>query len=640
MVGLLCGALISRQACRSLAFLAPSSAAASRVIVTKTSSTTSSCCKLNYYQPSHSVRLFSTSEPRSDFAVVGGDKDDNNTNINVVESDAKEEGGKKSSGGSNDDEDWFADYDARKERPDTTNRSGSGSSARGARHSSRDSRNNYSHNDSSSRNRREVFRGTRVFVQDLPLNASSEDLKDHFRVAGEVVFASVSVDGQTGNSKGSGIVQFESNDGAKKAIKIMRQHPLDGATLYVREDYQEAKNKRNADSTNHRSGGGSSSDRGARHSGRDNSNNSRSFRDDFRGRRVFVQGLPLDATWQNLKDHFRVAGAVAYASVSVDRQTGISKGSGIVQYETLEEAKNAIEIMRDHPLDGAHLYVREDYQEKKDDRSLKTGDDKRGVGRGDKSSKNDIWKCADEDVAAGLSETEREEILNLVKARDDARRKREYTASDTMREELKRKFNVHLDDKLKLWWWKSIDRPSVPKTLVTDASGSVLEPWQQIPTTPENDTCVDPDLVNGLLKQRDIARRAKDFYSADSLLEQARTAPFGDLDCLSIHDESRTWRVWTEAPPSWRQVATTPDNNVCVDPDLVNGLLEQRDTARREKDYYTADSLLEQARTAPDGDLNYLRIHDKSRTWQIWKEEAPQEGESITTTTGATEENQ
>ena len=73
-------------------------------------------------------------------------------------------------------------------------------------------------------------------------------------------------------------------------------------------------------------------------------------------------------------------------------------------------------------------------------------------------------------------------------------------------------------------------------------------PWRQIPTTPENDACVDPDLVDGLLKQRDIARREKDFFSADALLEQARTAPDGDLN-LRIHDESRTWRVWTEAPP-------------------------------------------------------------------------------------------
>ena len=54
----------------------------------------------------------------------------------------------------------------------------------------------------------------------------------------------------------------------------------------------------------------------------------------------------------------------------------------------------------------------------------------------------------------------------------------------------------------------------------------------------------------------------------------------------------------------------------------MEGLLKQRDIARREKDFRTADSLLEEARTAPDGDLN-LRIHDESRTWRIWTEERP-----------------
>ena len=47
------------------------------------------------------------------------------------------------------------------------------------------------------------------------------------------------------------------------------------------------------------------------------------------------------------------------------------------------------------------------------------------------------------------------------------------------------------------------------------------------------------------------------------------------------------------------------------------------DIARKEKDFSTADALLEEARNSPDGNL-YLRIHDESRTWRVWTEEAPQ----------------
>ena len=64
--------------------------------------------------------------------------------------------------------------------------------------------------------------------------------------------------------------------------------------------------------------------------------------------------------------------------------------------------------------------------------------------------------------------------------------------------------------------------------------------------------------MNGLLKQRDIARREKDFRTADQLLEEARDAPDGEL-YLRIHDESRTWRIWTtEKPPTAVEHALSP----------------------------------------------------------------------------------
>ncbi len=69
---------------------------------------------------------------------------------------------------------------------------------------------------------------------------------------------------------------------------------------------------------------------------------------------------------------------------------------------------------------------------------------------------------------------------------------------------------------------------------------------------------MDPDLVTGLLKQRDIARREKDFKTADLLLEKARTAPDNGL-FLRIHDESRTWRIWTTEKPSMSVSSSTPE---------------------------------------------------------------------------------
>ena len=77
-----------------------------------------------------------------------------------------------------------------------------------------------------------------------------------------------------------------------------------------------------------------------------------------------------------------------------------------------------------------------------------------------------------------------------------------------------------------------MDGNKVPQT-IEDIKGDgrwKLNPWRQIPTTPDNDACVDADLVEGLLKQRDIAQREKDFGTADDLLEAAK-------ECFAIVEE-------------------------------------------------------------------------------------------------------
>jgi hypothetical protein len=274
----------------------------------------------------------------------------------------------------------------------------------------------------------------------------------------------------------------------------------------------------------------------------------RSFRQDFRATRVFVQGIPPRTSWQDLKDHFKIAGEVVFASVSVDPQTGVSKGHGIVQYESTEMAEYAIQVMRDHPLNGGVLYVREDVQENSNPDAQLRESSPRGPTPPTK------WTCANEDNIKYMSEDELKGIRTLIKARDDARRRRKYDVSDTLRDELKSNYGVFIDDRLKMWW-TSMDGNSVPQTIQDingDGRWGKLTPWRQIPTTPENDACVNPELVEGLLKQRDVARKEKDFGTADRLLEDARVSPDGPL-ALRIHDESRTWRVWTEAPPP-RQV--------------------------------------------------------------------------------------
>ncbi len=82
--------------------------------------------------------------------------------------------------------------------------------------------------------------------------------------------------------------------------------------------------------------------------------------------RLYVGSLDYSVSWQDLKDHFKQAGNVVYANVMLD-DNGRSKGCGIVEYETTEEARAAL-AMLNHSVIGDSkfkIFVRED----RDDRA-------------------------------------------------------------------------------------------------------------------------------------------------------------------------------------------------------------------------------------------------------------------------------
>jgi len=296
------------------------------------------------------------------------------------------------------------------------------------------------------------------------------------------------------------------------------------------------------------------------------------FLENFRGTRVFVQGLPDWVQWQELKDHFKKAGEVVFASVSINGQTGQSKCCGVVQFETTEMAKNAIKVMRDHPLDGKTLYVREDVQEDPDSKQEYGSNNKlrpasaaastSPASRG-KNTLASTWHCADESNASHLPQSEITQITKMIQTRDRARRNRNYEMSDEIREDLKALHRVHLDDRLKTWWY-SVDGSTVPNSIMKEKGDgrwgkAPVKEWRMIPTTEENDVCVSTDLVEGLLTQRDIARKEKDFKTADRLLEEAKYSPEGGDTGLQllIHDDDRTYRVWTVEKPRFETKVMT-----------------------------------------------------------------------------------
>lgn len=75
--------------------------------------------------------------------------------------------------------------------------------------------------------------------------------------------------------------------------------------------------------------------------------------------RVYVGNLSWSVSWQDLKDHMRSAGNVVHANV-ISEDDGRSKGFGIVEYCSPEEAREAISTLTDTHLKGRLIFVRED----------------------------------------------------------------------------------------------------------------------------------------------------------------------------------------------------------------------------------------------------------------------------------------
>jgi RNA recognition motif-containing protein len=203
----------------------------------------------------------------------------------------------------------------------------------------------------------------RVYVGNLSWDVTWADLKDHFKPAGNVLRADI-LSEAGGRSKGCGIVEFGSAASAQNAIHSLNNTTLRGRPIFVREDRE----------NNHGSGDGTNG------ADRNNGHQSVAVRQDGAlatdrsapagqqpahpnstpgATKVFVGNLDWSVTWKELKDHFKPVGGVNHADVVVDGN-GKSKGFGIVEMATPEDAQQAIYRLNNTILGSRQILVRED----------------------------------------------------------------------------------------------------------------------------------------------------------------------------------------------------------------------------------------------------------------------------------------
>ena len=75
--------------------------------------------------------------------------------------------------------------------------------------------------------------------------------------------------------------------------------------------------------------------------------------------KIFVAGLPYDIDDAELEEFFEKFGTVSSAKVSIDRETGKSRGFGFVTMPISEEGKDAIEMLNDISLGKKPLVVKQ-----------------------------------------------------------------------------------------------------------------------------------------------------------------------------------------------------------------------------------------------------------------------------------------
>jgi len=75
----------------------------------------------------------------------------------------------------------------------------------------------------------------RLFVGNLPYDATEEDIRTHFSTAGTVLNVFVPLDRETGRKRGFAFVEFNDNKDAQEAIRLFNSQPFKGRPLAVNE---------------------------------------------------------------------------------------------------------------------------------------------------------------------------------------------------------------------------------------------------------------------------------------------------------------------------------------------------------------------------------------------------------------------
>lgn len=178
----------------------------------------------------------------------------------------------------------------------------------------------------------------RVYVGNLPPDVRQKDVEELFEKFGKISY----IDLKSHKGPPFAFLEYEDKRDADDAIRARDGYDYDGYRLRV--EHPKGNGPYVPGQSNGRDGG----------AGRRGPVGRRS---NFR---VIVSGLPMSASWQDVKDHMREAGDVCYADVFRD-----GSGTGVVEFMRNDDMQYALRKLNDtklrsHEGETAHIRIRED----------------------------------------------------------------------------------------------------------------------------------------------------------------------------------------------------------------------------------------------------------------------------------------
>jgi len=195
-----------------------------------------------------------------------------------------------------------------------------------------------------------MSRESRLYVGNLPPRARERDVEDIFGKYGKIEY--VEIKGRPDRGPPFAFIEFQDSRDAEDAVRGRDGYDFDGHRLRV--EFTKGTGPRGPGG---RPINGSRADYGSRSEDRYSRGGPppRGRRNNYRLR---VTGLPTSGSWQDLKDHMREAGDVAYADVFRD-------GTGVVEFMKDEDMKYALKKLddskfRSHEGETSRIRIREE----------------------------------------------------------------------------------------------------------------------------------------------------------------------------------------------------------------------------------------------------------------------------------------